>query len=139
MADARPQPLAMEFAETPVHVAPEVPRGTDTVPLSEVVDTLQTTGRVAGFEQLRDALLTNWRSLAGMGVPLTQIIKMVLETDRHALFALLSEEKLGDRDTQKQKSLENFQEYLQGKTDIPVLGLDTKKELPAGEVEATDG
>lgn len=123
----RPKPFAQVFAETPVDAAVE------TVPLADVVDTLQTSGRVAGFEQLRDALLTNWRSLASSGIPLTAIVKMVLETDRHALFALISEEKLGDKDSQKQKIMENYQDFLRGKTEIPVLGLEGKKEFTPEE------
>lgn len=123
----KPRAFAEQFVDPPVDAAVE------TLPLANVVETLQTTGRVAGFEQLRDALLTNWRSLASMGLPLTAIIKMILETDRHALFALLAEEKLGERDASKQKGLENFQEFLKGNTNIPVLGLDGKKEFVAEE------
>lgn len=71
-------------------------------------------GRVAGFEALRDMLLRDWRSLAAeFEIPLPQLLKLVLDTDRHALFAALSEEKMGDANEAKVKRIRAFQDWLQ--------------------------
>lgn len=73
-------------------------------------------GRVKGFEQLRDELLTHWRWLAHYRDPLA-IIKTVLETDRHALFAQLSEQKAADKF--QLDAWRAFQKYLEGEVSEP--------------------
>lgn len=95
-------------------------------PLFETVPAvMERGGRVAGFEALRDLLLNNWQVLAASyNIPLQGLLKLVLETDRHALFAAISEEKLGDADQSKHKRLKAFQEYLEGETSVPSLNED---------------
>lgn len=69
-------------------------------------------GRVQGFEDLRDTLLANWETMMNKGMNAYSIIKLVIETDRHAMFAEVQADK---RKAQfDQKVWEEFQDYLQG-------------------------
>lgn len=120
MADSakkKPVPLAEALASPPPKLFAELP------------SVMQQDGRVAGFEGLRDMLLANWRGLAAeFDIPLQALLKLVLETDRHALFAQVSEEKLGDADRSKQKKMKWFQDYLEGEVEsVP---------LPEGDNES---
>ena len=69
-------------------------------------------GRVQGFEDLRDTLLANWEMMMNKGMNAYSIIKLVIETDRHAMFAEVQADK---RKAQfDNKVWEEFQDYLQG-------------------------
>lgn len=127
MASRKPKSLADVLSEHPPLSPKEL---FETVP-----GVMQTRGRVEGFEALRDLLLANWRDLAaGYNIPLHALLKLVLETDRHALFAMLSEEKLGDADRAKQGRYKWFQQYLEGEVDSPLPPEEKLAELPANEV-----
>ena len=104
--------------------------------LTDIPGKLHDNGRVAGFEALRDELLTNWRTLLDF-IPLPALVKLVLETDRHALFSLVAEAKLSDRfDREKWDS---FQEYLRGEvSEPPRVDTGALKALQTPE-EATNG
>lgn len=100
---------------------------------------MRDSGRVEGFESLRDLLLANWRELAAAyDIPLQALLKLVLETDRHALFAMLSEEKLGDADKSKQRAHKWFQDYLMGEVDGPLSPETKLADLPSGAVSGED-
>lgn len=107
---------------------------------SEVPATFKAEGRVAGFEAIRDMILSNWRDLvAEFEIPLPTLLKLVLETDRHALFAAISEEKLGDASDAKLGRYKWFQGFLEGEIDIPPSPAGNKHaELPSAN-EVTDG
>ena len=78
-------------------------------------------GRVAGFEHLRNELLRHWRVLhREYHIPLAALLKLVLETDRHILFAQLATLKLGDADSLRQQQWRWFREYLRGEHTSPV-------------------
>lgn len=97
------------------HVAVYCP-GRKALDFSGVPALIREHGRARGFERLRDIVLENPEMLATIGkdnVPVgnyAAALKLVIELDRHALFARASEakvqEKAGDAWSQ-------FQEYLQ--------------------------
>jgi len=119
----KPKSVAELLITTP---PPSVDPRFETVP-----GIMQNKGRVEGFESLRDMLLANWRELAAQfEIPLPQLLKLVLETDRHALFAAIAEEKLGDADRTKQKKWEWFQGFLGGDVDVPLSPDEKLSELP---------
>lgn len=120
---SRPTPLAEMLKDAPVLPS--------TAPLFETIPAKLAEGRVEGFESLRDTLLANWRSLATeFEIPLPQLLKLVLETDRHALFAALSEEKLGDASQAKIRAHKQFQDYLHGEVDMSLLPEVKLSEAP---------
>lgn len=69
-------------------------------------------GRVKGFEKLRDELLSNWEVMMNKGMNAYSVIKLVIETDRHAMFAEVQADKKAAQ--YSQKVWEEFQGYLQG-------------------------
>jgi hypothetical protein len=72
--------------------------------------------RVRGFEQLRDTLLTEWVALSTR-IPLHALLKLVLETDRHALYAMVAESKV-DR-TEDVDRWSAFQKWLHEGVRLP--------------------
>ena len=107
-----------------------------------VPDVMRRRGRVEGFEALRDLLLEHWQGLAReYNIPLQALLKLVLETDRHALFAALSEEKLGDADQAKQRRWTWYQQYLTGAVDDPAPPDEKLSELPGEntQIEENNG
>jgi len=83
--------------------------------LAEVPDVIASGGRVAGFEYLRDRLLRDWEGFIGKGVNAYSALKLVIETDRHAMFAeVQAAKKKGETDA---KMWENFQRYLHGEVE----------------------
>ena len=111
----------------------EVLEATSPVTLFETVPAkMAQHGRVEGFEALRDLLLNNWQTLSGsLGIPLQALLKLVLETDRHALFAMMAEEKLGETASTKNKTQRWFQDYLKGEVDEAMHPDNKLMELPS--------
>ena len=103
-------------------------------------------GRVQGFEDLRDTLLANWETMMNKGMNAYSIIKLVIETDRHAMFAEVQADK---RKAQfDQKVWEEFQDYLQGgvapaddqvKADVETKQLAELSREGGLDEEETDG
>lgn len=82
---------------------------------SNVTGTIRKQGRVKGFEALRDFALDNWEFLKGHMNPYS-VIKLALESDRHALFAEIAEmRKQGKFDVELYHDLSDF---LKGKVDM---------------------
>lgn len=90
---------------------------------------IEESGRVAGFEKMRDIVLEKWKELhlfPGLA------LKAALELDRHALFAeaLLLKAKSGDSE-----GLETLQGWLSGDVaDMP----DTPPRSSGGRILAPD-
>ena len=99
-------------------------------------------GRIEGFEALRDALLEHVDELSSN--PLA-VIKMVLETDRHALFAQVAEEKA--RLKRDVEAYDEFRRYLAGDIDslvespppIPMQAAKTPKLIETETEEEENG
>lgn len=107
-----------------------------------IPDVMKSGGRVEGFEALRDLILANWRDLAReFDIPLHALLKLVLETDRHAIFALMSEEKLGDGDKTALRNYKWFQNFLLRGVDSPLPPETKLSEMPgdAPEQEEDNG
>ncbi len=81
-----------------------------------IPDEIRSGGRVAGFEALRDALLAHWPDLVRVMSP-AAVIKAILETDRHAVFAQVAEEKARERFDLE--AWRQFQDWLRGRIDVP--------------------
>lgn len=82
---------------------------------AEIPQIIASKGRVRGFEAIRDRVLTHWESLSRICNPYS-LLKLAIESDRHALFAVVAEEKARgafDRDL-----WERYQDYLHGNVDI---------------------
>lgn len=89
--------------------------------LAEVPDVIRDQGRVAGFEHLRDRMLSDWEKFIKAGVNAYSALKLVIEMDRHAMFAeVQAEKKKGEVDQQK---WDWYQKYLQGQVDAAPLAL----------------
>ena len=69
-------------------------------------------GRVGAFEDLRDTLLANWETMMSKGMNAYSVIKLVIETDRHAMFAEVQQDK--KRQQFDQNVWAEFQDYLHG-------------------------
>lgn len=78
-----------------------------------IVSTIKKQGEVAGFRQLRDRLLLDYEQL---GEPLGTVLKLALESSKHALMVELHEAKNSGGDAKK---YEEFQRYLHGQTELP--------------------
>jgi hypothetical protein len=86
-------------------------------------------GRAKGFERVRDLVLTNWEMLGAVSNPLAAL-KLVLDVDKHAMFAEVAAEKAkGAFDMQLWSQ---FQDYLEGKIEI-APGSENARELPTGD------
>lgn len=83
---------------------------------SRIPKTIRKKGRAKGFEKIRDMVLINWEMLSAVSNPLATI-KLVLEIDKHAMFAEVAAEKAkGSFD----KGLwDEYRDYLQGKIELP--------------------
>lgn len=80
--------------------------------LAEVPAIIGDKGRVAGFEHLRDRLLSDWETFIARGVNAYSALKLVIEMDRHAMFAEVQARKQqGQFD---QQLYADFQDYLHG-------------------------
>lgn len=126
------------MANAPVPLSELIPVSPATSSFEDVPNIMEAKGRVSGFEAMRDMILSNWRALAAeYEIPLPALLKLVLETDRHALFAAMAEEKMGDADRSKQKKWAWFQEFLEGKVDVPLSPDEKLSELPGPSGVAT--
>ncbi len=126
---APPPPLAQRFESESIDAPVIEDKLFESVPA-----TMGRRGRVEGFESLRDLLLTNWQALSSAyGIPLHALLKLVLETDRHALFAMMAEEKLGDSMNTKNKAQRWFQDYLGGDVETSLHPETNMTELPGAD------
>jgi hypothetical protein len=99
--------------------------------LARIPRIIKKRGRAKGFERIRDLILTNWEMLSAVSNPLAAI-KLVLEVDKHAMFSEVAAEKAkGAFDMQLWSQ---FQDYLEGKIDIPPGAEHAKTELPGLEI-----
>jgi len=117
-----------------------------TPPLKKIPKVIRRKGRVRGFEALRDKLLTDTEAMLASGLSLYNVIKLVIELDRHALFAGVQEEKQrGKFDTTK---YDEMQKYLEGEVQLSEMAEPTeaaalselidRDEFSADDEEETD-
>jgi hypothetical protein len=107
------------------------------VDFSKVIQSLKEKGSAAGFQQLRDFLLENYKDLkSDMGAG--NIVTLAINCDKHSMFARIAE---GKAQTKKdQQDLLDFQKYLQGSTSLDDLFKNVQLENPQGvEEESEDG
>lgn len=88
-------------------------------PLADVPAIIGESGRVKGFEAIRDMLLASWQYFARSSNPLA-VLKSVLEMDRHALFAEVAAIKASGKFDQDK--WEAYQRYLAGEVQAPPEG-----------------
>lgn len=115
-----PQPLDLTAVEPPPPLLGEIP------------GIIGAEGRVRGFEKLRDVLLANAERLG----PLLAVIKTILETDRHALFAAVAAEK--QRHDEATEQWNWYKKYLSGEVMAPYkedLGTEAAHARPHREDE----
>ena len=114
--------------------------------LAEVPGVIAKSGRVAGYEHLRDRLLADWEQFIARGVNPYSALKLVIEMDRHAMFADVQAEK--KRGHFHEKMWEDFQSYLRGEVDAapdPVVPVEADEsdsylaKAPASGKEEYDG
>lgn len=89
---------------------PKNPSGT----FSGVPRVIKQKGRVAGFEFMRDFVLDNWDTLKSQANPYS-MLKLALESDRHALFAEVAE--LRKQGKIEQEMVAELSDYLKGNID----------------------
>src|SRR5947209_512981 len=71
-------------------------------------------GRAAGFVELRDMLLKDWEGMSARMNPYSAF-KLILETDRHAMFAEVAAEK--QKGTFDRELWDQFRDYLHGSVE----------------------
>jgi hypothetical protein len=81
----------------------------------DIPKTIAEKGRVKGFEALRDKVLTDWETLSGF-CNAYSLLKLAIESDRHAMFAAVAEEKA--RGAFDREIWERYQDYLHGNVDV---------------------
>lgn len=89
--------------------------------LEDIPAVIETRGRVKGFEAIRDKLLIDWENFIGRGMSPYAVLKLVIEMDRHAMFA---ENQKSKKDELDQKAYAEFQDYLHGKTELPAANAE---------------
>ena len=103
----------------------------------EIPGLIKDSGRVVGFERMRDITLERWEELSARMNPYS-VLKLAIESDRHAMFSQLAEEKTKagfDR-----SYYDKFQNYLAGNVDIaPVPELAAGGLAPVGDDSGGSG
>jgi hypothetical protein len=89
--------------------------------------------RIAGFEHLRDRLLTDWEEFISKGVNAYSALKLVIEMDRHALFAQVQADKPKAKHDKDQ--WQEFQDYLKGKVEVSPDAYGEMEAEPGAESE----
>lgn len=89
---------------------------------------IRESGRVAGFEALRDYALEHWDTLKGQINPYSAL-KFALEADRHALFAEVAE--LRKQGNQAAELSGELSEYLQGRVDVAPDATGERATIPS--------
>lgn len=102
---------------------------------ADVPEIIAEQGRVKGFEQMRDRTLSNWEVLSSRLNPYSAL-KLVIEFDRHAMFAEVAEAKT--KGAFNQELWKEYQDYLHGKVEV-VPSPAGENDLVAPKGSATSG
>jgi hypothetical protein len=91
-------------------------------------------GRVKGFEAIRDLMLSQYETLALRMNPYN-VIKLALESDRHALFAEVAEAKSAGTGVHREM-WDQFQSFLSGAVEAPGASTESAPESEELDAEA---